>query len=1028
MLITRIELRNIKSYEDADVELEPGVTAICGHNGAGKSTLLEAIGATLFDYLPYSQAEFVRAGERWGEVAVTIRSALDEREYRVVRRFGAGATHAVFDPELGVYAAQGAEAVRRWLRQHLGIEHGAALKELFADTIGVPQGLLTAIFLEAPQQRREKFDRLLGLAEYREAVERLLPVRHELQKQRAELGGRIDRLENDVAPHLEKEQEAQRLAAELASLNVRRAELQQRAQELQSRLGELERLEQARAAAEREHAAQQERTEVARRQQVEAQELLRAAEKAAEIVDATARDHAAFEQIERKLERLDTRRRERDRLLAQQRVLAQRRARLEAELTKVEEQRATAEAARARLPELERLAHEQDALEARIRELEQLQREAALLQKQASDLARDREGKSKELRRVQRQQQELRPLVAQAERLPALRDRLRELEMAYQEATRAAAALEEATKALAEWERQAAQTGQQLAQVRAKIAAIEPDLPLAARRAELSAHVRLLRQKLAAAEQQVRYYEEIIPQVQGGLCPFLKQPCKNVEEEGLTLDAHFLAELEAAKERYASVQMELAGLEPELEQAEEAMTRAAVLRSWQQQERELARHYQEMLAQVEQSRQRAASVQHAPAWLQQIQNEQATLVAERDRAEDAQKRIAALPGLAERERELTEDLRKIDERIALLHQEIARFQHQAAPLPELRAELEQLGDPHAQLAVARDQVDALRGLHGELARLHRELDALTSEEAQLDRQLSHYAGLDERIRQAQAERERLRPAHEAYLRYEQTAAELPARRRRFDECQAALEEQERRLRACAEALEAAQQAYHPDEHAAARREFDTVQQDLGAVDGQIHRNLALQEQVRRELARIYAAQVELDAARAEYSDLTALDEFVEYLRSLLRQALPVITRMMVQQVSATATRLFREIIGDGTVELVWEEDYGILVKQRATTRTFKQLSGGEQMSAALAVRLALLQTLANVDVAFFDEPTQNMDAERRANLATQIPLLAVQGSGFKQLVVISHDDTFESATDYVIRIEKQDGRSVVSRA
>ncbi|MER3404729.1 MAG: hypothetical protein C4289_05835, partial [Chloroflexota bacterium] len=397
---------------------------------------------------------------------------------------------------------------------------------------------------------------------------------------------------------------------------------------------------------------------------------------------------------------------------------------------------------------------------------------------------------------------------------------------------------------------------------------------------------------------------------------------------------------------------------------------------------------------------------------------------ERDQAEDAQRRIATLPGLAERERELMEDLRTIDERMSSLDQEITRLQDGAAPLPDLRTELERLGDPHGQLAVVREQEAALPDLRRELDRLHRELDALTTEEAQLDGWLAPYAGSGQKLE----EREKLRPAHEAYLRHEQIAAELTARRCRFDECQAALEEQERQLRACAETLEAAQRAYDPGEHDTARRELDTVLQELGIVDGQIQRNLALQEQVQEELARIHAALAELEAARAEHSDLTALDEFVEYLRGLLRQALPVITRMMVQQVSAVATRLFREIIGDGTVELVWEDDYGILVKQRATTRTFKQLSGGEQMSAALAVRLALLQALANIDVAFFDEPTQNMDAERRSNLATQIPVLAAQGSGFKQLVVISHDDTFESATDYVIRIEKQDGRSVVSRA
>jgi exonuclease SbcC len=72
------------------------------------------------------------------------------------------------------------------------------------------------------------------------------------------------------------------------------------------------------------------------------------------------------------------------------------------------------------------------------------------------------------------------------------------------------------------------------------------------------------------------------------------------------------------------------------------------------------------------------------------------------------------------------------------------------------------------------------------------------------------------------------------------------------------------------------------------------------------------------------------------------------------------------------------------------------------------------MSAALAVRLALLREMSEIDFAFFDEPTQNMDAERRTNLADQIRAVR----GFDQLIVISHDDTFEHHTDNLIRLRK----------
>jgi exonuclease SbcC len=92
-------------------------------------------------------------------------------------------------------------------------------------------------------------------------------------------------------------------------------------------------------------------------------------------------------------------------------------------------------------------------------------------------------------------------------------------------------------------------------------------------------------------------------------------------------------------------------------------------------------------------------------------------------------------------------------------------------------------------------------------------------------------------------------------------------------------------------------------------------------------------------------------------------------------------------------------------------------------RGFEQLSGGEQMAAALAVRLALLRELSAIDIAFFDEPTSNLDDTRRDNLAEQI--LTVRERGFSQIFVISHDDTFERVTDHVVRVIKEDNESRV---
>ena len=77
------------------------------------------------------------------------------------------------------------------------------------------------------------------------------------------------------------------------------------------------------------------------------------------------------------------------------------------------------------------------------------------------------------------------------------------------------------------------------------------------------------------------------------------------------------------------------------------------------------------------------------------------------------------------------------------------------------------------------------------------------------------------------------------------------------------------------------------------------------------------------------------------------------------------------------------------------------------------------MAAALAVRLALLRELSSIDVAFFDEPTSNLDENRRNNLADQI----LNVKGFSQIFVISHDDTFERAVGNYVRVTKENGVS-----
>jgi exonuclease SbcC len=208
---------------------------------------------------------------------------------------------------------------------------------------------------------------------------------------------------------------------------------------------------------------------------------------------------------------------------------------------------------------------------------------------------------------------------------------------------------------------------------------------------------------------------------------------------------------------------------------------------------------------------------------------------------------------------------------------------------------------------------------------------------------------------------------------------------------------------------------------AASREQE-LQAEAGLLRGKLNELERSQSQAEQELAELNTFMVAVADAEAKMKQLTDEEAVLEMIRTKIRQAGPYISATLNRQISDGARQIFSDLMQDYSRHLVWNEDYSISLEVDGRQRVFSQLSGGEQMSAALAVRLALLREMSSIDIAFFDEPTTNLDEDRREALARQI----LHVRGFQQLFVISHDDTFEQATQHLIRVERVAGTSQVS--
>src|SRR6478609_10361919 len=75
MIVSRLRVRNFRTYAEADVRPGPGLTVVHGRNGAGKTNLLEALyfGCTGRSCRTTNEREVVRFGAGATRVEVDLR-------------------------------------------------------------------------------------------------------------------------------------------------------------------------------------------------------------------------------------------------------------------------------------------------------------------------------------------------------------------------------------------------------------------------------------------------------------------------------------------------------------------------------------------------------------------------------------------------------------------------------------------------------------------------------------------------------------------------------------------------------------------------------------------------------------------------------------------------------------------------------------------------------------------------------------------------------------------------------------------
>ena len=204
-----------------------------------------------------------------------------------------------------------------------------------------------------------------------------------------------------------------------------------------------------------------------------------------------------------------------------------------------------------------------------------------------------------------------------------------------------------------------------------------------------------------------------------------------------------------------------------------------------------------------------------------------------------------------------------------------------------------------------------------------------------------------------------------------------------------------------------------------------INQEYGEISGNI-------KNAKMELEKLGSTLTELKLVQSYVTELEHIQENV-YNRdgpvgkSLRSWALEIISQKASEYLEKLNTKIQRISLSEKT------RDVNISCYSRNTTLDLESLSGGEQVSVALALRLGMSHLLgaSNLNFMILDEPTAHLDNERRkslVNVLSQLTNLKEDDSSM-QFIIITHDAEIfdDSSVENIYKFESALDGTIVSR-
>ncbi|ASG28285.1 AAA family ATPase [Fusobacterium polymorphum] len=201
-----------------------------------------------------------------------------------------------------------------------------------------------------------------------------------------------------------------------------------------------------------------------------------------------------------------------------------------------------------------------------------------------------------------------------------------------------------------------------------------------------------------------------------------------------------------------------------------------------------------------------------------------------------------------------------------------------------------------------------------------------------------------------------------------------------------------------------------------KEKYDIIKEELNEINKKLGSSQEKIENYKKILEKISSQEEKEKKLLIEFKKLENKFNKASLIRNEVGQMGRAISKYMLSGISNIASVNFNKITGR-TERIEWSNEekdkYAVYLVGQERKIAFEQLSGGEQVSVAIAIRGTMTEYFTNSKFMILDEPTNNLDTERKKLLAEYMGEIL---NNLDQSIIVTHDDTFREMAEKIIEL------------